>query len=356
MAGWNLKKGIIKNHLLSEKSMWAVFQHFFSEQSKKQTTYKFGLIKAILDNLFNAVEEKDTYFIDYDTLFTKFAGNYWNLIVKYNLNQMRKSSLRKQSNIEQIFYSYVERNPLYSNLNFESLNSVDIVKISKAVQQDCKNNVIGALYADSDGTIYAFDLKGKGIYLSACFYTFMLCHKTALEQLNYYAWAKFLENINDDDVLLRLLDKLELATPKRKDLSIYRQILFTEFEQNNCFYCGRSLNNVTVAVDHFIPWSYIKEDKLWNFVLSCPTCNSSKNNNLASLEYLDKLAYRNQTCIRKDIHYQKFFSDYKESTLREIYAYAKLNGYNQGWRPKTSYQFSTDSIPLAAEEQKMYGK
>lgn len=30
---------------------------------------------------------------------------------------------------------------------------------------------------------------------------------------------------NDDDVLVRVLEKLDLATPQRKDLSMYRDIL-----------------------------------------------------------------------------------------------------------------------------------
>lgn len=67
-----------------------------------------------------------------------------------------------------------------------------------------------------------------------------------------HAWAKFLEKINDDNALIRVIDKLELATPRREDLSIYREILRKEFEQDTCFYCGRKLKN-KIQVDHFIP-------------------------------------------------------------------------------------------------------
>lgn len=67
----------------------------------------------------------------------------------------------------------------------------------------------------------------------------MLKYKYELEKLNYYSCARFLEQINDDNALIRVIEKLELATPKRGDLSIYRDILRKEFEENTCFYCGK---------------------------------------------------------------------------------------------------------------------
>ena len=64
-----------------------------------------------------------------------------------------------------------------------------------------------------EGKLYGFDLKRNGIMLAERAYEFMLKYKTELEKLNYYAWAKFMEKINEDDVLVKVLDKLELSTP-----------------------------------------------------------------------------------------------------------------------------------------------
>ena len=103
--------------------------------------------------------------------------------------------------------------------------------------------------------------------LNYCIYDFLLKYKAEIEKLNYYSWARFLEQINDDRVLLRVIDKLELATPRRDDLTVYREILRREFEEDTCFYCGKKLQR-KIHVDHFIPWSYVKDDKMWNFVLA----------------------------------------------------------------------------------------
>lgn len=48
-----------------------------------------------------------------------------------------------------------------------------------------------------------------------------------------------------------------------------------------------------IHVDHFIPWSFIKDDKLWNFVLSCPKCNEAKNDRLPDEMCLERIIQRN---------------------------------------------------------------
>ena len=55
MAGWDLKNGIITEYSPSEERIWSLFNFVFSDSSRKRNTYKFGLIKSILDNSFNEI-------------------------------------------------------------------------------------------------------------------------------------------------------------------------------------------------------------------------------------------------------------------------------------------------------------
>ena len=89
MAGWNLKCGSITEYNLSEDRIWSLFNFVFSDSSRKRNTYKFGLIKAIIDNIFNGKIVDEGVYFSYEEIFGKFAENYWNLVVKYNLRQMR---------------------------------------------------------------------------------------------------------------------------------------------------------------------------------------------------------------------------------------------------------------------------
>ena len=50
------------------------------------------------------------------------------------------------------------------------------------------------------------------------------------------------------------------------------------------------LKDVSISVDHFIPWQYVAHDELWNLHPTTQSINSSKNNSLPTWElYFEKL-------------------------------------------------------------------
>lgn len=327
MAGWQLKSGELSKDRITEEDFWMLFNMLFSENSRKRNTYKYGFIKAILDNLFNTIQNEDGYFISYQNLFNKFTENYWNLVLKYNLRQMRKDGKSEISKIETILYDSASQSPTLLNLEFSSLSLNEKEKIVSKVQKECIKYVVGALYSDFEGKLYSFDIKGTGITLSYAAYSFILKFKPEIESLNYYSWAKFLEGINTDDVILRVIDKLELSTPRRNDLSIYRNILYKEYEEHNCFYCGSKLKS-EIHVDHFIPWSFIKDDKMWNFVLTCRKCNEKKSNKLPNKYYINKLQTRNLKLLEDGVMADDF-SAYTSTTIQDIWEYARISGLKE---------------------------
>ncbi len=328
MSGYNLKEGQYNNIPLSDDQIWSSFSYVFSPNSKNNTSYKFGFLKSILDNLYNTNAD---LVLTFDQLFSKFAEIYWNLILKYNLRQSPKSKDNKRTYIEQILYSAKTDYKIADGVPFEQLPNELIIKISHEVKMKCKRNVVGALFADTKGRFYSFSRKEEWIKIHPDAYKFACKHKVALEKLNYYEWAKFLEKVNDDSTVIHLLGKLDESS-KRQNLSVYRQILYDEFESKTCFYCGRSVSEGRVEVDHFIPWSFLKDDNLWNLVLSCSPCNGGKSDKLADIIYLDKLVKRNDIILLESD--KKDMKNYKDKTLRHIYYYAKINGYNKIWRPR----------------------
>ena len=331
--GWNLKSGNIQKDVVSEDEFWTMFNFVFSSASMKTNTYKFELIKAILDNLFNASDLGRTWLISYDNLFGKFAENYWNLVVKYELRQMRYNGKSEYSALEKIFIDAVEANPVIKELEFSAIEDAERGNLIKKVAQKCRRNVIGALYGDFDGLLYGFDLSTganySGLYFSRSAYDFLVKFKMEIEKLNYYSWARYLEEINDPDVSIRIHEKLELATPKRNDLSPFREVLRVEFEEKNCFYCGKKLER-NIHVDHFIPWKFVKEDNLWNLVLTCPQCNLKKNSKLPDRGSIDLIVNRNKKAEKiNDSFVVEQFSNYNEEFLNRIWQYARMSGYKE---------------------------
>ena len=330
MAGWKLKAGELNDQKMDDDRYWSLFNFVFSDSSMKRNTYKFGLVKAILDNLFNGTETENGVYISYYDLFAKFAENYWNLVVKYNLRQMRKDKRSELSRLEVILMDTIHDNCVLEKLEFESIEAEQKKQIIKKVMTECKRCVIGALYEDFEGALYGFDLADEGLYLSYKGYEFMLRHKMELEKLNYYSWAKFLEKINEDSVLVKVIDKLELSTPKRNNLSVYQSVMEREFGECNCFYCGKKLKRLSVHVDHVIPWSFVKDDKIWNLVLSCAQCNEKKHNRIPVKDYILQLEKRNHEVQNVDnAIVQRDFSMYSDRLIERMAAYAKRSGIKE---------------------------
>lgn len=83
-------------------------------------------------------------------------------------------------------------------------------------------------------------------------------------------------------------------------------------------------------VDHFIPWSFVKDDKIWNFVLACPSCNEKKNNRIPAVDYPLKIEKRNKKMKLSDNRIiQADFNLYSEDLLNRMWTYTKLSGYKE---------------------------
>ncbi|MBQ8325569.1 MAG: HNH endonuclease [Lachnospiraceae bacterium] len=331
MPGYDLTSGQYENRTLSDDEMWSAFSNLFSSHSKNSSSYKFGFLKAIMDNLYN-VDENLT--LTFDQLFGTFTEVYWNLVLKHGIRQQPIMERSSGTYLEQALNATAARYAITADIPFESISDEAKIEVCKKIKSKCKINVVGALFGDTKGLFYSFSRKEEWLQINPQMYEFVCKHKLAIEKLNYYEWAKYLEKINDDSVMDHLLTKIDKSS-ERENLSVYRRILFEEFENESCFYCGKKLSNdgQKVHVDHFVPRAFIKDDKMWNLVLACPTCNLQKNDKLASIIYLDKLLDRNKKIILINKK-AKDMGTYNAQNLRAVYYWAKINGYDNIWQPK----------------------
>ena len=66
-----------------------------------------------------------------------------------------------------------------------------------------------------------------------------------------------------------------------------------------CIYTDEELKEGAYALDHFVPWSFVVHDLLWNLLPAAKSVNSSKSNSLPSLErYLEPLSILQQSALR----------------------------------------------------------
>ena len=93
--------------------------------------------------------------------------------------------------------------------------------------------------------------------------------------------------------------------------------------------------------DHFIPWSFVKEDKLWNFVLSCPDCNIKKSDKLPSKNFISIIHNRNNLLLNNlstDSFVKQQFSNYKQDLIPNLWQYAFYSGFKTIEQNSTTYK------------------
>ena len=83
-----------------------------------------------------------------------------------------------------------------------------------------------------------------------------------------------------------IVDKL--APPKERNLEKVKKILEDDRCHKTCLrnLWKGALNEKNISIDHFVPWSYVAHDELWNLTPTTRRINSSKKQQPAGLEYL----------------------------------------------------------------------
>lgn len=264
-------------------------------------------------------------------IFSRFAELYWNL--KHHLQQMRQGRAANSA-IFNLIEAIKTDNFVVDELPFERLNQFEKEKLVFGAVKDCSRYVVGALYVDFKYIIYGFDKQKTKIQFNYFAYMFLIKYAYVIGKLNYFEWIKFLETVNDKELAYDIAGCLDDSS-QRTDLSKYRSFLMQDLHKHRCFYCGSELNG-TCEVDHFIPWSFVQDDRLWNFVQSCKKCNGSKHDKLTTPQYMGMIVQRNQELIRQPLLIDAFkdeFYGYNDGRLPEMYKSAAFNGFEIGWQP-----------------------
>ncbi|WP_228460196.1 hypothetical protein [Cytobacillus dafuensis] len=122
-----LQIGEMRAEYLTDKEIWAYFNFIFSTKSRNSTTYKFVLIKSLIENLYNVNEKLE---LQYDSLFNSFSVIYWNLVIHHHLNQI--NMVGKMSEVQRILLNVQSTHQIPDTLVFDKLsNELQILIVHK---------------------------------------------------------------------------------------------------------------------------------------------------------------------------------------------------------------------------------
>lgn len=324
--GWKLNEGTVSYHPVSEDQLWSVFMKTLSSQSMKTTSYKFAVLRGILENLYKTNDKQE---LNFNQLAESFAKLYWNLVIRNGYSQGHQAQIEKE--LKEFQYEY----QIPSGVSFDSIQENQQRDLIKRIESKViRRYVVGALFADTEGLVYGFSKKERKLTLTPSCYEFLLKYQTNIFKLINYELAKFLQKKNPSLTHGILLEEIENIT-QRESLQQFQQMIVTH-SGATCFYTDRPLHVAkrSIAVDHFVPWSFVHSDELWNFVLTSSSLNSSKGSKLPAERFLNKLDERNQWFKKTgDVYVKQYMETYDFHQFVKLYEYAELNGFEKGWAP-----------------------
>jgi len=315
--------------------------------SHNNNTYKYVLALAILDfvqgNRVNSSIE-----ISYDFILEKFLHFYWN---HANIYKLRHSVSENQQPKFITAVKNADMGDEVRTLYFPNLKKKhpDVVR---SLMDELKNqgadrtlrNPISRFNSDysvkdqsggdksGKGWLYEWNEADEKIILNPGNIEILKKNPVLFQIVTVLKCAKFLEDYN---VTPHLTDKIAFEIIRtgfsdrlKHNFDLYIQL----FKEDHCFYCGGDLNGY--HKDHFIPWEYVLEHKIWNLVPSCPSCNNGTGGKFIRIpekEFLEKLLQRNHRLFSiKEFNLESEFQNTAnlEEAVIFLYENALKSGYS----------------------------
>ena len=230
-AGYDLKEGKYDQTYKTAKDIKNTLELFFEKSSRKESTYKYAMFKAIIDNVDAATDK--TYRISFDQLFARFSEIYWVLVFKYKIPQKVQSVKTSQTLAEKIIEETVAKYKIRGKTEFRTLSGSIQRELILKMKKNCSRYVFGALYAETNQLMYSFSKEKEWVKLNPLVVDYIKKHENAIQSQNYLAWGRFYSNV------------ISLG---EKDEGYYRRLLKREFGDNTVVYLAPLASGVKKKV------------------------------------------------------------------------------------------------------------
>lgn len=154
----------------------------------------------------------------------------------------------------------------------------------------------------------------KSIIIDNLWVDYLIANAAILKDFTFWNLSVFLQkrNPNVPDIPSKLVRPIQ-----RAPLTHQRRFWDRYIQSKGCINCIYTQAELTVGnydLDHFIPWSFVVHDLLWNLLPSDASVNSSKSNCIPSLDrFLEPLTIVQHDALRVNFASNpsdKLFEDY----------------------------------------------
>ena len=259
--------------------------------SNTTATYKFYWFVALLDIV---VKERKTR-ISFWEIIAGMVAESWYPIHYFKLSFGKSDSLFDKSlEIQNAFQISIESDKdkikkyLLDNLNgtrkFLRIFTLNVPYrfLSPWIKYTYDEDVVAKSQRFENDCLYA--IYGDEIVINDNWVEYLTEHYTILRDFAFWNLTEFLQkrNPNVPDVPSKLIKPIlrDSLTKQHKFWDAYIETVGSI----RCIYTNKPLIAKDYDLDHFIPWSFVSHNLLWNLLPADSSINSSKSNNLPPLD------------------------------------------------------------------------
>jgi len=275
---------------------------------KRSECYKFFWFKAIME----CVEKGQREFA-YEELVDIMIANAWYMVTEYHLN------LGPADALEEVVLLIKEKNPELKSCEkkdvilklLQETDDKDINKVKRRLTYNVpyrlqapflpmikgedwdipKSRLIDQINSQTHLMYYFSTFAGLNtrIVLEDEWLNYITKNKEIIQGWLEYKMIQYLQRRNPS--VPGIADKIE-APQDRSSLDKVKRFwkVVLTIEPVREIYDNQILTEKDLSIDHFVPWSYVAHDEMWNLNPTTKSINSSKSNNLPDWDkYFERL-------------------------------------------------------------------
>lgn len=343
-----MNMGFIKNDVYSGELDYRAFGSMLDHPTQ---CYKFYWLEAIM----NLMLKK--YRFSFDEIFDEMIVSAWYTVTQYHLFLGPMIEGERRDAINRAIDVLIENTSLNENSKPDEIRSVlkeqnYLVleykrKLAKNVPYKLLSSFSSELTQDK-GDAYRIEYIqilnqeihlpyiiengvgiGKCVVLQEAWIPFLMDNYLIIKNWIQYNKIQFLQMINPG--VPGIINKLDDERNNVRHLERVRDLWNAHIEVSNKeivdIYTGNKLES-TFDVDHFIPWSYVAHDEMWNLIPSNASANRSKSNHLPEWDlYFHKMANMEYDLYKSVVEYDsihKLFEKCYAKNLQSLWAIEEL--------------------------------
>ena len=278
---------IYNNTVATYKFYWFIsLLDIFIKTGKRQISF-WEIIVGMIAEAWYPIHYFRLSFGKSDSLYNQIIELQKELNIPIDAN---KSDIKKQ------IVNNIDNQRIKSLLRVFTLN-VPYRFLSPWISYTTDIEVVNLSQSFSNNCFYA--IRNETIEINPKWEQYLNDNYLILRDFTFWNLTVFLQkrNPNVPDVPSKLLKPIQ-----RDSLTKQRHFWDNFIEINGsikCIYTGKTLFKKVYDLDHFVPWSFVSHNLLWNLLPADSSINSSKSNNLPPLEtYLRPFAKTHQKAIQ----------------------------------------------------------